>query len=84
ITTCLFFSLPALANHLPSSKFSFVPQKLVAKESSRLDFDNSPPNKKIEESQPEWREEPKYRQYSTVTKDRVTGEITKESYGIEF
>ncbi|MCJ7927388.1 MAG: hypothetical protein MUW55_16160 [Pantoea vagans] len=84
VATCLFFSLPVLANLPLSSKFSFVAPELATKESSKPDFDGSPLSKIRKKGQTEWREEPKYRQYSKVKKDPMTGEITNETYGVEF
>ncbi|WP_431295572.1 hypothetical protein [Rahnella sp. PAMC 25559] len=84
VATCLLLSLPVLANLPPSSKFSFVAPELATKESSKPDFDDSPLSKTRKKGQLEWREEPKYRQYSKVKKDPMTGEITDESYGVNF
>jgi len=93
----VFLSFPALADRTVSSKLSFVATEPENQESSKLsfvspenqesskpNFDNSPLNKKIKKNQPEWSEEPKYRQFSKEKRDAMTGEITDESYGIDF
>ncbi len=84
LTSYFVLSLPVLADLPVSSKLSFIAPEPAIQESSKPNSDNSPLSTTSKKDQLEWSEEPKYRQYSEEKRDPVTGEITQETYGIDF
>ncbi|ECF8135102.1 hypothetical protein U2T19_004872 [Salmonella enterica] len=83
VSICVMLTLPALATPPDSSDFFVLPERAI-KEPSKPKSEYPGLDKRVKEKSREWEESPEYRQYSEKKTDPITGEITYESYGIEF